>query len=423
MKIYILGLMSMILIGCGPGPTVNIKGEQYFVSGWSLDMERTGYGTYYVDRLNCKNKECGKAIFFHRQKFQSNKVYIIDFDKKEYSIDRIGREEGNKDIYMKPSKENAYEVYQSKSNNDKFNFVEVQNPKNQNIYYYVEPFYEKGTFKDTISAFADKFFDGRYISEWELDTDLLKKKGFTFNPNLGLKSQKNYEKDNNALQHFININNLHEIVKTYKSRKWQPEKGNSNTNITGKGTIYFKKKDYQINITGTFNNGKLISNGKINIARWFSDGGIHFFSPYTNKEVDITPSTNIKNEILKMYKSLNIEISNYIDQKQKERSQTYSSSSSNSYIQVRAECINGLIPCIEKDLHISGSPGRFEPSFNHAPSGTIHKGYNGEISGKYSFSVNFDDNICSGSFYISGSKKNYSINLGKDCHDNGSREW
>jgi len=103
-------------------------------------------------------------------------------------------------------------------------------------------------------------------------------------------------------------------------------------------------------------------------------------------------------------------------------SSSYSSGSDISYVMVEAQCINGLIPCIEKDLHISGGPGEFSPNSNGAYSGAIHKGYNG-LAGTYNFSVQFDNNICSGSFYIGGQKRNYSINLGRDCHDNGSREW
>jgi hypothetical protein len=421
---YFLGfLILFLMIGCGPGPTVNIGGEQYYRSGWSLEMERTGYGTYFVDTLECKNKECGKAIFFHKPKHQARRVSIIDFDKKEYSIEILQKEKINKHTYMKPSRENAYKVYHSKTTSNKYNFVEVENPKKQNIYYYVEPFYEKGTFKDTVSAFTSKFFKGMFISEWTLDTNSLDKKGFTFNPNIGIKSTKNYEKDNSALQHFIDINNLYEIMKTYKIKKWYPEKGNNNTNITGKGTIHFKKRDYLLNINGTFNNGKLISNGKIKITRWFSDGNIHFFSPYTDKEVSISPSSDIRQVTVNMYKSLNIEISNTISEMKAKRAKSYSSSSSIEYVMVQAECINGLIPCIEKNLKITGSPGRFEPSYGGANSGTIYKGYNNKIAGRYSFTVTFDKSLCSGSFYLSGTKKNYSINLSKECSDNGSREW
>ena len=93
-----------------------------------------------------------------------------------------------------------------------------------------------------------------------------------------------------------------------------------------------------------------------------------------------------------------------------------------SYVMVEAQCIAGFSPCIEKDLQITGGPGEFSPNYNSASSGAIHKGYNG-LAGSYNFRVQFDNNICSGSFYLSGEKKNYSINLGRDCHDNGSREW
>ena len=108
-------------------------------------------------------------------------------------------------------------------------------------------------------------------------------------------------------------------------------------------------------------------------------------------------------------------------------SSDYSSSSSSSssidYIQIEADCIHGLLPCIEKNLQVTGGTGRFEPSFNKASSGTIYKDYQGNTEGTYNFSVKFDDNLCTGSFYVSGQKKHYTIALGKDCLDNGSREW
>jgi len=99
------------------------------------------------------------------------------------------------------------------------------------------------------------------------------------------------------------------------------------------------------------------------------------------------------------------------------------SSSKINYVMVEADCINGLLPCIEENLQISGGTGRFEPSFNKARSGAIHKDYQGNVKGTYNFSVKLDNNICTGSFYISGTKKNYTISLGKDCKNNGSREW
>ena len=106
-------------------------------------------------------------------------------------------------------------------------------------------------------------------------------------------------------------------------------------------------------------------------------------------------------------------------------SSDYSSSSSSSidYVQIEADCINGLFPCIEENLQVTGGTGRFEPSFNKASTGTIYKDYQGNTAGTYSFSVKFDDNLCTGSFYVSGQKKHYTIALGKDCNDNGSREW
>lgn len=113
--------------------------------------------------------------------------------------------------------------------------------------------------------------------------------------------------------------------------------------------------------------------------------------------------------------------------RQRQRSQSYSGGGfSIDYVQVQAECIAGFSPCIEKNLRVSGSPGRFENGAysNGASHGTIYKGgYNGSLRGTYNFQVQFDNSICSGSFYISGQKRNYSIRLGRDCHNNGSGEW
>lgn len=113
------------------------------------------------------------------------------------------------------------------------------------------------------------------------------------------------------------------------------------------------------------------------------------------------------------------------EQKEAERIAEVNSIYKNSidFVQIEAECINGLIPCIEKNLQVSGGPGRFEANFNQAYSGAIYKDYQGNIAGTYSFSVQFDNNICTGNFYISGHKKHYKIALGKDCHNNGSGEW
>ena len=114
------------------------------------------------------------------------------------------------------------------------------------------------------------------------------------------------------------------------------------------------------------------------------------------------------------------------DSSESSSSSDYSNSDNSSnvdYVQIQAECINGFIPCIEKNLHISGGTGKFEALSNGASQGTIYKDYQGNTEGTYSYSVQFDDNICTGNFYISGTKSNYRIALGKDCHNNGSGEW
>jgi len=107
-------------------------------------------------------------------------------------------------------------------------------------------------------------------------------------------------------------------------------------------------------------------------------------------------------------------------QRQRQRKQSYSSSSSSSsssldYVMVTFNSVCGFSGCIDKNLHISGGPGSFSPSYSGAYSGAIHKGYNG-LAGRYSWSAQLDRTVCSGSFYVSGRKRNITISIHKDCY-------
>ena len=102
---------------------------------------------------------------------------------------------------------------------------------------------------------------------------------------------------------------------------------------------------------------------------------------------------------------------------------TYSSSSSLSYVMISFDSVCGFAGCINKNLRISGGAGSFSPSYNGAVSGAIHKGYNGSLAGRYNYSVEFDNNFCTGSFYVSGSKSNFRLALYKGCSDAGSGEY
>jgi hypothetical protein len=83
------------------------------------------------------------------------------------------------------------------------------------------------------------------------------------------------------------------------------------------------------------------------------------------------------------------------------------------FVSVQSESICML--CLAENLQISGNPGRFDPSYNKASSGTIYKGWNGQLAGNYSWSGRFGygDNkeYCAGSFYLSGKKRNVKINV------------
>lgn len=82
------------------------------------------------------------------------------------------------------------------------------------------------------------------------------------------------------------------------------------------------------------------------------------------------------------------------------------SDSNLGYVLVNFESACGLIGCNDKNLHISGGPGDFTPDYEGAHSGGIHKNYKGELAGRYNWSAQFDNNFCSGTFYLSGKKRN-----------------
>ena len=103
----------------------------------------------------------------------------------------------------------------------------------------------------------------------------------------------------------------------------------------------------------------------------------------------------------------------------RQRQQSYSSSSSSSYdyVMVTFESVCGFNLCTDKNLHISGGPGNFSPSYSGAASGAINKGYNGKLEGRYNWSAQFDNEFCSGSFYVSGNKRNITLSIHRGCSD------
>lgn len=84
---------------------------------------------------------------------------------------------------------------------------------------------------------------------------------------------------------------------------------------------------------------------------------------------------------------------------------------------VDIELVCGLSHCPTNKLVVSG-PGSVSYSHNTAIVG-------GNISGTYSYSASFGNGYgsCSGSFRLSGSKKNFKIKVYKDCRDAGSFEF
>ena len=89
--------------------------------------------------------------------------------------------------------------------------------------------------------------------------------------------------------------------------------------------------------------------------------------------------------------------------------------SSLDYVMVNFESVCGFMPCEDKNLKISGGPGSFSANFNGSTSGAIYKGYSGKLSGRYNWSAQFDNNFCSGTFYLSGKKRNISLSIHKGC--------
>jgi len=111
-------------------------------------------------------------------------------------------------------------------------------------------------------------------------------------------------------------------------------------------------------------------------------------------------------------------------------SSSSSSSSTLDFVMVEFDVTCSLLSsCIEQNLQVSGASGtgNFSSSYNGAYTGAIHKGYDGKLAGRYNWSaeIKIFDKIrsCSGSFYISGTKRNYTIRVYDDCRDAGSGEY
>lgn len=83
--------------------------------------------------------------------------------------------------------------------------------------------------------------------------------------------------------------------------------------------------------------------------------------------------------------------------------------------------------CMAENLEISGGPGQYNKSFNGASMGAIHKGYNGQLAGTYSWSAKLgygnDKQYCSGTFYLSGKKRSAHIKVYDECRSPSIYEY
>ena len=92
------------------------------------------------------------------------------------------------------------------------------------------------------------------------------------------------------------------------------------------------------------------------------------------------------------------------------------------FVLVSVECISGGT-CFTSNLKISGGAGNFEPGYNGANQGGIHRGYDNALAGQYNWKAKVDNTYCSGRFNLSGTKQTYSIRVYPDCRDAGSSEY
>lgn len=90
--------------------------------------------------------------------------------------------------------------------------------------------------------------------------------------------------------------------------------------------------------------------------------------------------------------------------------------SSGDFISVDFEGVCGFAGCTTKNLKVWGGPGEYKSSYDNASSGIILKGYQNKIAGTYHWSGRLDDKYhCSGTFKVSGDKKNISLRVYPRC--------
>lgn len=114
-----------------------------------------------------------------------------------------------------------------------------------------------------------------------------------------------------------------------------------------------------------------------------------------------------------------------IDDQRAAREGSYSSSGEIKFVLVHFDVMCGLLgSCLPKNLKIWGGPGRFEGG-KGSSYGAIHKGYNNALAGQYKWVGEYgnDGRTCAGSFYLSGTKRNYAIRVFDNCRDSSSGEF
>jgi hypothetical protein len=96
-----------------------------------------------------------------------------------------------------------------------------------------------------------------------------------------------------------------------------------------------------------------------------------------------------------------------------QQSQSYSGDSGNSldYVMVNIECVGWF--CVAEKFKLSGGPGNVQDPGNTS-STSIHDIGQG-IAGRYSYSAKVGNKYCSGSFNISGARRNVRIGVMESC--------
>lgn len=217
--------------------------------------------------------------------------------------------------------------------------------------------------------------------------------------------------------------NFNSLIKgaTDVSAGWSPdEKSLAGVNGNGKISLYLNRShEATAYITGKFKNGRLIGNAKLKVyaSKCYKKGWVFCkVSEDDTSTRSITASSNIKKYVNKAIKNMLPGMSSRASRTISRLSNSSSSYSSSSipYVMINFDSVCGFALCSDKNLSISGGPGSFSPSYSGADAGAIHKGSNG-LAGTYNWSADFDNYGCSGSFRLSGTKKNLTISSHKNC--------